>query len=336
VKEITLETSGNYSDRRGCVLNNEEILNRYCSRLIAIERRSPLTASTYRVEIRRFLDYLEAEKLNATGIGPCDLNAYLEKRRERDHIESRSTAKAVSCLRSFFRFLADEGLRKDNPALVLELPLRRIRLPHTVNREKLERLFALVDVRKPLGLRNRAIYEFIYSAGLRVSEAVGLNIKDVDLDGNIAKVRGKGRKERMVVFGAEAASWIRRYLEEGRPALGGGRAQGRNAQALFIGRTGKRLSRKGIWKNYSCVAAMAGTSSRIHDLRHSFATDLLAGGADLRTVQELLGHANLSSTQIYTHVDVSMLKDSHRKYLPTLKDFSKKQGEHEFLEGSYE
>jgi integrase/recombinase XerD len=336
VKKTIPETSADYSDRRGCVLNNEEILNRYCSRLIAVERRSPLTASTYRVEIRRFLDYLEAEKLNIAGVGPCDLNIYLEKRRERDHIDSRSTAKAVSCLRSFFRFLTDERLRKDNPALVLELPLRRLHLPHTVNKEKLERLFALVDTRSPLGLRNRAIYEFIYSAGLRVSEAVGLNIKDVDLDGNIAKVRGKGRKERVVVFGAEAASWIRRYLEESRPDLTCGHAQGRNSQALFIGRTGKRLSRKGIWKNYSRVALVAGTSSRIHDLRHSFATDLLAGGADLRTVQELLGHANLSSTQIYTHVDVSMLKDSHKKYLPTLKNFSKKQGGHEFLEGSYE
>jgi integrase/recombinase XerD len=282
------------------------------------------------------LDYLEAEKLNAAGIDPCALSAYLEQRRERDHIEPRSTAKAISCLRSFFRFLVDEGLRKDNPALVLELPLRHARLPHTVNREKLERLFALVDVSSPLGLRNRAIYEFIYSAGLRVSEAVGLNIKDVNLDENIAKVRGKGRKERIVIFGAEAAGWIRRYLEEGRPALDGGRAQGRNTQALFIGRTGKRLSRKGIWKNYSCVAAIAGTSSRIHDLRHSFATDLLIGGADLRTVQALLGHADLATTQIYTHVDVSMLKDSHKRYLPKLKEFSKKQDGHEFLEGSYE
>ena len=301
-------------------MNKTELLNRYFSRLIAIERRALLTAQTYRLEMHKFLDYIDSKKLDAAQLSPSELSAYLETRRKTDHIDSRSIAKAVSCLRSFFRFLIDEGIRADNPALTLELPRRRAYLPETLGKEKLEELLKRADTGTPLGLRNRTIYEVIYSAGLRVSEAVGLDVRDIDLSGGFAKVRGKGRKERIVVFGQEAALWIKRYLEESRPALAQGRASGRYSPALFIGISGRRLSRKGIWRNYSITAAVVGTSSRVHNLRHSFATDLLAGGADLRTVQELLGHADLATTQIYTHVDSSLLRESHRRFMPNLKE----------------
>ncbi len=301
-------------------MNKTELLNRYFSRLIAIERRALLTAQTYRLEMHKFLDYIDSKKLDAAQLSPSELSAYLETRRKADHIDSRSIAKAVSSLRSFFRFLIDEGIRVDNPALTLELPRRRAYLPETLGKEKLEELLKRADTGTPLGLRNRTIYEVIYSAGLRVSEAVGLDVRDIDLSGGFAKVRGKGRKERIVVFGQEAALWIKRYLEESRPALAQGRASGRYSPALFIGISGRRLSRKGIWRNYSITAAVVGTSSRVHNLRHSFATDLLAGGADLRTVQELLGHADLATTQIYTHVDSSLLRESHRRFMPNLKE----------------
>jgi integrase/recombinase XerD len=150
-------------------------------------------------------------------------------------------------------------------------------------------------------------------------------VRDIDFTEGVAKVRGKGNKERLAVFGPEATVWLKHYLDESRPALAG--AGGRIAvsgvtvsgiSALFVGRRGKRLSRKGIWKNYSRYAALAGTGSRVHTLRHSFATALLRGGADLRTVQALLGHADLATTQIYTHVDTELLKENHRKYLPQL------------------
>jgi integrase/recombinase XerD len=198
-------------------------------------------------------------------------------------------------------------------------------LPEVLDREKVEELLAAVDIRTPRGLRDRAIYELIYSAGLRVSEAAGLNIRDIDLAGGLAKVRGKGSKERLAVFGPEAALWLARYLQEARPFLAEGRGRQSprtRSPALFIGRSGKRLSRKGIWKNYVKAAALTGTGSRLHTLRHSFATEMLAGGADLRTVQELLGHADLSTTQIYTHVDVNVLKESHRRYMLKLKDIA--------------
>jgi integrase/recombinase XerD len=295
-------------------VKNQDLAARFYSRLIALERRSRLTAETYKFEIRRFLEYLESGGLELSALGPEDLSQYLEYRRLEDGIASRSAAKALSCLRSFFRFAVDEGIRGDNPAAIMENPRRPLRLPETLPREAVERILAAVDTGTPLGIRNRTVYELIYSAGLRISEAVGLNLQDLDLSGGVARVRGKGNKERLAVFGPEARFWLGRYLSEARPLLAGRR----RSSALFVGRSGQRLSRKGIWKNYTRFTALAGTGSRLHALRHSFATEMLVGGADLRSVQELLGHADLATTQIYTHVDVSLLRESHRRYMPNL------------------
>ena len=309
----------------------KDLLSAYRSSLLALERRAPLTAETYAAEIRCFLSWLDRTAEPDAGVsagtaepdhggirevlagaGPDLLTAYLEERRK--SIGSRSAAKALSALRSFFRYLCAEGLRKDNPAAILETPRRSFRLPAVLSRQKIEALLEAADTARPLGLRNRAIYELIYSAGLRVSEAVHLNLKDVFFDEGILRLRGKGGRERMAVFGGEAARWLKRYLDEVRPLLAGHQ----HPAAFFLSRRGRRLSRKGIWKNYALLAVIAGTSSRLHTLRHSFATALLAGGADLRQVQELLGHADLTTTQIYTHVDVSLLRENHRKFLPAL------------------
>jgi integrase/recombinase XerD len=291
-------------------------LDRYRAHLVAVERKPRLTVDTYCGEIARFLQWLDGEALPAASAGPLDLSRYLDARKARDKLDGRSIAKAVSALRSFYRFLIEaEAARKDNPAAALQRPRGKARLPQVHPREDVEAMLASADTGSPLGLRDRAIFELIYSAGLRVSEAVSLNADDIFLAEGIARVRGKGDRERLVVFGAEAALWLRRYLAESRPAL----SRGRRAAALFLGRSGKRLSRKGIWKNYAALTAALGMSSRLHALRHSFATELLAGGADLRSVQELLGHVDLSTTQIYTHVDNAMLKENHRRYLPSLK-----------------
>jgi len=296
--------------------NSKPLLDRFCSRLAAVERRSPLTVNTYRLEIIRFLEFTGANCIDIKTVSPDKLVSYLEKRRNENGIDPRSAAKVISCLRSFFRFTIGEGLRNDNPATLLESPRQRLRLPETMDRETVGKLLDAIDVNNTLGLRDRALFEFIYSSGIRISEAAGLNVRDIDFTEGIAKVRGKGNKERLVVFGPEAFAWLKRYLNESRPVLA---LNGTQANiALFIGRRGKRLSRKGIWKNYSRYAALAGTGSRVHTLRHSFATTLLEGGADLRTVQALLGHADLATTQIYTHVDTSLLKENHRKYLPKI------------------
>jgi len=307
---------------RPCPIRRESVdkkflLERYYSRLIALERRAPLTAETYRFEIRRFLDWLEAEKLSpAAGIN--DVTRYLANRRSVDGIDSRSVAKAISALRSFFRFLEEDGYESSGFASLIQIPRHVNRLPEVHRKEDVDHLFSFIDTGSAMGIRNRALYELIYSAGLRISELVSLNVGDIFLSKTLARVTGKGSKERLVIFGPEADHWLRRYLKEARPELLGRK----NSKALFVGRTGRRLSRKGIWKNYCSLALQAGLSTKLHTLRHTFATELLAGGADLRSVQELLGHAELSTTQIYTHIDSGRLRDSHRKYLPKLKAWS--------------
>jgi integrase/recombinase XerD len=282
-----------------------------------VERQARLTAETYCYEIRRFLTWLEEEQISVTQADSQVLSRYLDSRRRGDGIHSPSVTKAIAILRSFYKFVIDENLRKDNPATILESPKRKQRLPSVYSRELVEDMLNAVDTGTPLGIRDRALFELIYSSGLRVSEAVALNVGDIFFDEHVARVLGKGNKERLVIFGAEAAGWLRQYLGKARPVLLGPR----RSSALFIGRTGKRLSRKGIWKNYAGITAQVGMGSRLHSLRHSFATELLAGGADLRSVQELLGHADLSTTQIYTHVDDSMLREQHKRYIPKLKDY---------------
>jgi len=291
------------------------VLDRFCAWLAAVERRSTLTVAAYRQELRRFIEFSDEKGMDIKNVNADQLAVYLGWRKDFGKLDSRSLAKAVSCLRSFFRFLMGEGLRPDNPASLLDSPKRRLKLPETMDRETVEGIFSTMDANTPLGLRDRALFEFIYSSGLRISEAVGLNVRDIDFKESVALVKGKGNKQRFAVFGGEASLWLKRYLEESRPVL----AKGNNCQPVFITRGGKRLSRKGIWKNYSRYATLAGTGTKVHTLRHSFATGLLEGGADLRTVQALLGHADLGTTQIYTHVDAGLLKESHRRYLPRLK-----------------
>jgi integrase/recombinase XerD len=301
------------------------VLDRFCAWLAAVERRSALTVAAYKQELRRFIEFISGNGLDIKSVNVDQLAAYMGWRKDTGGLDSRSLAKAVSCLRSFFRFTMGEGMRPDNPASLLDSPKRRLRLPETMDRETVERLLCAMDSETTLGLRDRALFELIYSSGLRISEAVGLNVRDIDFKESVAVVKGKGNKQRLAVFGGAAAARLKRYLEESRPALikvkGGSKTGGGITAvcgALFVARGGKRLSRKGIWKNYSRYATLAGTGTKVHTLRHSFATGLLEGGADLRTVQALLGHADLGTTQIYTHVDAGLLKESHRKYLPRL------------------
>jgi len=304
-------------------VNEKPLLERYYSRLIALERRAVVTAETYRFEISRFLGWASREKIGLQeAVCLQGVIRYLAHRRGVDGIDSRSVAKAVSALRSFFRFLRDEG-HEDAAgfASLLQAPRRVDRLPQVHRKEDIDRLFSGISTETPLGIRDRALYELIYSAGLRISEAVSLDTQEIFFSKYLARVTGKGRKQRLVIFGPDAAHWLRRYVDEARPDL----LRKRNSKALFVSRLGRRLSRKGIWKNYSTLAAKAGLSGKVHTLRHSFATELLAGGADLRSVQELLGHADIATTQVYTHIDKSRLKESHRKYLPRLKSWSPEQ-----------
>jgi integrase/recombinase XerD len=301
-------------------VNKKALLQNYRSRLIALERRAPLTAETYCFEIRRFLGWLDGEKLSlcsseGNSVGLSDVSRYLAKRRSVDGIDSRSIAKAISALRSFYRFLEDDGYCDSGDfTSLLQVPRKSDRFPEVYSKENVDHLLSQIDTESILGIRNRALYELIYSAGLRISELVSLNVEDLSLSRNLAQVRGKGNKERLVIFGPDATEWLKLYLNDARPQLLGNR----HSKALFISKSRRRLSRKGIWKNYVNLATKAGLSTKLHTLRHTFATELLIGGADLRSVQELLGHTEITTTQVYTHVSSSRLKENHMKYLPKL------------------
>jgi integrase/recombinase XerD len=279
-----------------------------------VRQNAKLTVAAYTTEIKMWLAWLHARGLSAPEAGTEHVIAYIEWRVQEQGLSPKTTAKALSALKSFYRFIVDEHLRPDNPAALVPSPKLGTRLPAVHSREIVEQVLDAIDLSKPLGIRDRALFELVYSSGLRVSEAAAIDVNDVLFDEGIVRVRGKGRKERLVPFGLEAEGRLKAYLEHARPLL----AKGAPVKAFFIGRGGRRLSRKGIWKNYKAAASATGASSKLHTLRHSFATELLQGGADLRSVQEMLGHADLATTQLYTHVDVEHLKKAHRAFLPKL------------------
>jgi integrase/recombinase XerD len=192
------------------------------------------------------------------------------------------------------------------------LPRSSRRIPEVYTLDQVEAILQAIDTTAPAGIRDRFLFELIYSCGLRVSEAVSLTLDRIFPREQMLRVVGKGSKERLIPIGEQALFWMQRYLAESRPAL----VRDKKERALFINRSGRRLSRKGMWKRFKEVLAVAGVEGKIHGLRHSFATHLLQGGADLRAVQTLLGHADIATTQIYTHVDEKQLHRQHRRFHP--------------------
>lgn len=292
-------------------------LERFCASLSVELRLSDATVDTYSREIGFFLDFLQSQSdedlwKNAVSRKQDDLESYLLSRRV-SGLDSRSLAKAVSALRVLYRFLISERLTEENPALLLELPKSSRKLPEVMSLDQVERLFEAIDLSDCYGLRDRALFELIYSCGLRISEACSLDLTDLFPDEGLIIVRGKGDKQRYVPLGAEALWHLNRYLSEGRGEMqGSGEAQ----RALFLSRRGARIGRKGVWKRFNELVSGAGIEAKVHTLRHSFATHLLSGGAGLRAVQELLGHADISTTQIYTHLEKGELQRQHREFHP--------------------
>ncbi|MFP4152185.1 MAG: site-specific tyrosine recombinase XerD [Alkalispirochaeta sp.] len=236
----------------------------------------------------------------------------LTRQSDGDPLDQRTIAKNLSALRSFYQFCVLEGIRDDNPALKISSPRTEHRLPGVLSVDQVDRLLEGIDLTTPGGIRDRALFELIYSSGLRISEAVAIDLTHLYLQEGLILVRGKGDKERLVPLGEEAVRWIEHYLEAARPQL----SKSRTERALFLNRRGTRLSRKGMWKRFHELTQAVGISAKVHTLRHSFATHLLEGGADLRAVQELLGHADIGTTQIYTHIDTEDLREYHHQFHP--------------------
>lgn len=289
----------------------EDLLDRYRAYLLSARKRSPLTAEVYLREAHGLVANLAARKLDILSVDCQGVLEYLVSRRSAG-LSSTTMARVVSSVRSLFRFLRLEGFRQDDPSELIETPHLERALPDVLALEDIERLLASIDISDAGGIRDRALFELIYSCGLRISEAAGLTFDSLFLKEHVIRVVGKRRKERIVPFGEDAARWLTTYLEDARPEL----AKGRRSDRVFLNHSGKGISRKGVWKRFSRVRDLSGVGGKVHTLRHSFATHLLAGGADLRTVQELLGHSDITTTQIYTHVDPESLKDYHREYFP--------------------
>lgn len=239
---------------------------------------------------------------------------FLEELKKEDKAATTIT-RMISSLRRFHQFLRQERHTDHDPMQHIDAPKKALRLPSTLSVKEVEKLIETPDTKTPLGLRDRAILEVMYATGLRVSELIGLKLSNLHLKMGLLQTIGKGDKERIVPLGDYAIHWLERYLEEARPLL---IKKNRDEQHVFVNRSGSGLSRQGIWKNLKQIVREAGIYKDVtpHTLRHSFATHLLENGADLRTVQELLGHADISTTQIYTHITKKRMTDVYKEYFP--------------------
>ncbi len=289
-----------------------EILNRYEDFLRAELCLAPATVSVYLTEARLLGVYLDKEDIEPGLVKSRDLIEYLVQRKI-EGLSRKTSAKSLSALKSYFKYLNRVGITPENPAELIESPRIQKRIPGVFAIDDIESILAGIDTSTPAGVRDRCLFELIYSCGLRVSEAASLTQDRIYLKGCLLRIVGKGNKERLVPIGSAAHHWLKVYLDEARPKL---LKRRRVQRAVFINHLGGPLSRKGMWKRFKEHLLKAGVAGKIHTLRHSFATHLLKGGADLRSVQLLLGHSDIGTTQIYTHVDEEELKSYHNRFHP--------------------
>jgi integrase/recombinase XerD len=276
------------------------------------------TLEAYRSDLLQYGEFLRRAGRGPLEVTAADLDSFVTALAnggpDRPPVAPATAQRKVACLRSFHRHLRREGLLDHDPTARLRGPKRSPRLPHVLGRAEVARLLAAPAGTEPAALRDRALLELMYACGLRASEATGIDLVDVDLDAGVLRARGKGSKERLVPVGRQAVKALRRYLSHGRTRLVGDRHETR----LFVNRRGSGLTRQGLYKIVQRHARTAGLAGRMspHTLRHTFATHLLAGGCDLRSVQEMLGHADVATTQIYTHLSAERLRDVYHQAHP--------------------
>ncbi len=295
-------------------LNADQLLD-YFYNYLSVERRLAInTLESYGRDLKKYLEFLETKKKTAFAeTSRLDLISFLNQEKKRG-LTSRSRARMLSCIKTFYKFLVEDGLLQHNTMQNVETPRLEKRLPNVLNVEEVEALINAPAIDSPLGLRDRAFFELLYATGLRVTELISLPVNNLNLMAGYILVMGKGSKERVIPVGEEALKWIKQYCTKGRSQI----LSGRSSKYLFINRRGEKMTRQGFWKIIKKYCLQKGIIKKIspHTLRHSFASHLLEGGADLRSVQTLLGHEDIATTQIYTHVTKSRLKSVHVKYHP--------------------
>ena len=288
-------------------------IERFLDKLWMERGLSENTLAAYRNDLNGFALWLTGRQHSLSAARRQDLLDYLAERVGAG-VRPRTTARLLSSLRRFYRHLIREGRLTDDPSARIDTPRIGRPLPDSLSETEVEVLLTAPDAGEPLGLRDRAMLELLYACGLRVSELVNVSIEQVNLTQGVVRLVGKGNKERLVPLGEEAAEWLRRYIREGRSALAGEAS----ARQLFITRRGTGMTRQAFWYRLKHYAVKSGINRKLspHTLRHAFATHLLNHGADLRVVQMLLGHSDLSTTQIYTHVARERLKELHAQHHP--------------------
>jgi integrase/recombinase XerD len=292
----------------------EQRLDQFLHYLVVEKGLSRNTLEAYSHGLNRFFDYLKRKGIrDPLQTGKFDVRAFLLTLRSAG-LSAKTIVRNLVAIRTFFRFLVQEGMLQVNPVEELESPKVAKNLPEILTMKEAERLVEQPNLQTPLGIRDRAMLEVLYATGMRVSELTRLPIHQVNLEAGYVLLYGKGSKERIVPLGAEAMKWVTRYLTEVRQKL----VKAKGSGYLFLTRSGKEMSRQMFWKNLKAYALRAGLRKKIspHLLRHSFASHLLEGGADLRSVQMMLGHSDISTTQIYTHVTGERLKKIHQRYHP--------------------
>jgi len=293
----------------------KEHLRSYIHYLELEKNASTNTIASYKMDLERYIVYLEEKGISSPAkIVEKHVTTFLGLL-DRLGLSSRSIARNLSSIKMFHKFLVGEGILRFAPTENIEPPQRSKTLPEVLSQDEMEVILSQPNPVEPLGIRDKAILETMYATGMRVSEVITLKQSDVYREEEIVRVFGKGSKERLVPIGRSALEWIAKYVQEVRGRL---TKNGSGRDALFLNARGKPLSRMAIWNIVSKYTAKSGIAKDVHPhtLRHSFATHLLEGGADLRAVQEMLGHSDIATTQIYTHIDREYLKEVHRTFHP--------------------
>ncbi len=292
-----------------------ECLRSYIHFLQLEKNAAANTIASYSLDLLRYLRYLESYRIvSLDAISDREVSSFIGMLTSLG-LSPRSISRNFSAIKGFHRFLVNEGETQLDPTQNIDSPKRSRSLPDVLNQSEIEAILNQPEITKSLGIRDKAILETLYATGVRVSELLTLARANVDFDAGIVRVFGKGSKERLVPIGRSALEWMTKYLKSVRPVLAG---KGKGRDVLFLNARGKPMSRMAIWKIVHNYTAKAGIKKEVHPhtFRHSFATHLLEGGADLRAVQEMLGHSDISTTQIYTHIDREYLKEVHRTFHP--------------------
>ncbi len=291
-----------------------QLIDQFVDSIWSEKGLSRLTLDAYRTDLKLFAQWLAQRDLSLSGSSQPDILEYLAYKVEQKST-SRSNARLLSSLKQFYRYLIKTGQRQDNPTELISAPKINRLLPDSLSESEMENLLQAPDIESEYGLRDRCMLELMYSSGLRVSELVSLELGQINQNLGLVRLTGKGNKERVIPVGEEALYWLKQYMQQGRPQLIKTRV---TTNALFLSSRGQGITRQAFWQHIKRYLIKAGIKSSYspHSLRHAFATHLLNHGADLRTVQMLLGHSDLSTTQIYTHIAQARLQALHERHHP--------------------